>query len=97
MTKSEMFIKAHEVAAATVHIVGNYSISFSIALKVIIKTSKLPKQINKMALSMIPSMILNAGKTQYHVLVAIYDKTVALNAPKKKSQFNFSNCEQESY
>lgn len=48
MTKSEIFKAAHELASSTAHLVGDYMIAFSLALKLTIKKSKLAKGNNIM-------------------------------------------------
>ncbi|MCK5126803.1 MAG: hypothetical protein KAR42_11155 [candidate division Zixibacteria bacterium] len=89
MTNSEMFKRAHKVAARTARIVGDYRIAFSLALKVIIKTARLAKQLTDYALHVQWFGGRNAGNNDYTILVKIYNDTVKLNNVKK-SKFNWA-------
>ncbi len=63
MTNSETFKKAHGIAQDTVRIVGNYSIAFSLALKLVVKINAYAKKLTEMQEMFSVNSALNAGKT----------------------------------
>jgi hypothetical protein len=89
MNNSEVFKAAHKAASRTVRIVGDYRIAFSLALKMIIKTAKLAKQLNSFTRGLFVTGGMNAGKNDYEILVRIFDETAKINKPKKQS-FNWA-------
>jgi len=90
MNNSENFKKAHKIAKRTVRSVGNYSIAFSLALKVVIKIAKQAIKLNTMQETFIISGMLNAGQNMYVAMVAVLEKTIKMNAPKKAQKYNWA-------